>query len=445
MDALRGRSPVTRKILMIINFFPPTGGGGVYRPLSFVKYLSRLSWDVTVVTPRPGEFWISDPGLAGEIPPSVRVVRTASLSGFRFLRAFRGDRGEGQSRRSSGGFMALRRVGEMFLVPDTYVGWVPFATRAADSLCRAERFEAVYSTSPPDSSHLVAMKISRRHGIPWVADFRDPWINLHLREAPTALHRALHARLEGAVSRADLVLTTTAAHRRMLAERYPSCRIELIPNGFDEEDFTREPDAHPPAAPFTVTHCGMLTLGRSARPFLEGLAALKRRSPATAAAIRVVFIGARESSNEEWARRLAMEDTVVFEDNLPHRECIAREKRSHALLLIKHDDERYRGLVPGKLFEYIGAKRPILAVVPDGETSEIVRGLRRGETAHIGSPGEIAAALETMYARYREGTLESFYSLDDVPRYSRRAEAEHLSELLVRLAGEKCGEKTSGT
>jgi len=445
MDALRGGSPVTRKILMIINFFPPAGGGGVYRPLSFVKYLSRLSWEITVVTPRPGEFWISDPGLAGEIPPRVRVVRTASLSGFRFLRALRGGRGKGESRRSSGGFAALRRIGELFLVPDTYAGWVPFATRAAGSLCRAERFDVVYSTSPPDSSHLVAMKIARRHGIPWVADFRDPWINLHLREAPTALHRALHERLERAVSRADLVLTTTSAHERMLAERYPWCRVERIPNGFDEEDFAREPDVRPPGAPFTVTHCGMLTLGRSARPFLEGLAALRRRSPATAAVIRVVFIGARESSNEEWVRRLALEDAVVFEDNLPHRECIAREIRSHVLLLIKHDDERYRGLVPGKLFEYIGAKRPILAVAPDGEAAEIVRDLGRGETAHIGSPDEIAAALETMYARYRGGTLESSYALDDVPQFSRRAEAERLNELLVRLTGEKCREKISGT
>jgi glycosyltransferase involved in cell wall biosynthesis len=437
MDALRGRTTVTKKILMIINFFPPAGGGGVYRPLSFVKYLSRLSWEVTVVTPRPGEFWISDPGLADEIPPLVRVVRTASLSGFRFLRAFRGSRGPAASRRSSGGFAALRRIGELFLVPDTYAGWVPFAVRAAESLCRAERFDIVYSTSPPDSSHLVAMKIARRAGIPWVADFRDPWINLHLRAAPTALHRALHTRLERAVSHADLVLTTTAAHERMLLERYPWCRVERIPNGYDEEDFERESDARPPRAPFTVTHCGMLTLGRSARPFLEGLVELRRRSPAIAADIRVVFIGARESSNEEWTRRLSLEGAIHFEDNLPHRECIARERQSHALLLIKHDDDRYRGLVPGKLYEYIGARRPILALVPDGEACEIVRDLRRGETAHIDSPGEIAAALETMYERHRNGTLESSYALDEVPRYSRRVEAERLSELLTRLIGER--------
>jgi glycosyltransferase involved in cell wall biosynthesis len=425
------------KILMIINFFPPAGGGGVYRPLSFVKYLSRLSWNVTVVTPRPGEFWISDPGLEREIPSGVRVARTASLSGLRFLRSIRGGSGGGASRRSSGGFAALRRIGEFFLIPDTYAGWVPFAAREAERLCREERFDVVYSTSPPDSSHLAARRVVRATGIPWVADCRDPWFNLRLRRPPTPVHRALHERLERSVARADLVLVTTEAHERMLRERYPRCRIERIPNGFDEEDFARDPGARPPDAPFTITHCGMLTLGRSTKPFLEGLAAFARRAPEAAREVRVVFVGPRESANEEWARHFGLGDSVRFEDNVPHRESIAREVRSHVLLLIKHDDERYRGLVPGKLYEYIGAKRPILAVGPDGEAARIVRDLRRGETPRIDRPDEIAGAMETMYRRYREGTLESAYSVEAVPRYSRRAEAERLSELLESLRGER--------
>ncbi|HVO76634.1 MAG TPA: glycosyltransferase family 4 protein [Candidatus Bathyarchaeia archaeon] len=443
MDALCGQSRSMRRILMIINFFPPAGGGGVYRPLSFVKYLSRLSWEVTVVTPRPGEFWISDPGLEREIPSSVRVVRTSSLSGFRLLGKLGGARGG--PRRSSGRFEALRRFGELFLIPDTYAGWVPFAARAAADLCRRERFDVLYSTSPPDSSHLVARRVARAFRVPWVADFRDPWINLYLRRPPTAMHRALHERLERSVSRADLVLVTTEAHERLFAGKYPSSKIERIPNGFDEEDFAPDPGTPPPDGPFTLTHCGMLTMGRSARPFLEGFAALKSRSPAVAADIRVSFIGARESESETWVARLGLEGSVFFENHLPHRECVARERRSHALLLIKHDDERYRGLVPGKLFEYIGSRRPILVVAPDGEASRIVRDLHRGETADIADSEGIAAALETLYARYRAGTLEESYSLDDVPQYSRRAEALRLDELLVRLMGGTCGEKTSGT
>jgi glycosyltransferase involved in cell wall biosynthesis len=181
----------------------------------------------------------------------------------------------------------------------------------------------------------------------------------------------------------------------------------------------------------------MLTMGRSSKPFLEGLGVLAARAPGIAAAMRVVFIGPRESANEAWVRRLGLERFVAFEDTLSHREVIRRERESHVLLLIKHDDERYRGLVPGKLFEYIGARRPILAVAPEGEAADIVRELGRGEVAHIGSPEEVAAALERMYRLFRDGKLESSYRLDEAPGYSRRAGAERLNELLARLIGER--------
>jgi glycosyltransferase involved in cell wall biosynthesis len=427
-----------RRILMIINYFPPSGGGGVYRPLSFVKYLSRLSWNVTVVTPRAGEFWISDPGLEREVPTSVRVVRTASLSGSRLLQRLRRGKGGAGARRSSGTFMALRRLGELLCVPDSYVGWVPFATKAAAELCRKERFDILYSTSPPDSSHVAAGRVARAFGIPWVADFRDPWINLYLRDPPTPLHRTLQERMERKVSRADVLLVTTAAHEQLLRNKYPGSRVERIPNGYDEEDFSHGGDTPLSSGPLILAHCGMLTLGRTSKAFLEGLRVLAERSFEVAREVRVVFIGPRESANESWAKRLGLASSVSFEGNLPHRDVIRRERESHVLLLIKHDDPRYNGLVPGKLYEYIGARRPILAVAPDGEAADIVRGLGRGEVARADDPLGIAVAIEKMYHLHRAGMLESSYQLEEKAAYSRRVQAEKLSEVLSRLIGETC-------
>ncbi|MCK4236731.1 MAG: glycosyltransferase, partial [Candidatus Krumholzibacteria bacterium] len=342
--------------------------------------LCRLGWSVTVVTPVPGEFWISDPSLEGRVPPEVRVIRTRSLSGLRMLNLLKRGGGSGGSTRSSGAFGWLRCLGGLFCVPDTYAGWLPFATRAAARLCRRERFDAVYSTSPPDSTHLAARKIARRFSIPWVADFRDPWISLYLGDPPTVLHRRLHERMERrVVTGADRVLVTTTWHEGMLREAYPACRVERIPNGYDEDDFIGIDGCSPPDRPFTILHCGMLTLGRTSRPFLEGLAIFLERQPEAAERVRVVFLGARESGNEEWVKRLGLGGSVVFRDNLPHSECIEMERESHVLLLLKHDDERYGGLVPGKLYEYMGAGRPILAVAPDGEASDLVSRLRRGE------------------------------------------------------------------
>lgn len=423
-----------RRILMLVNFFPPAAGGGVYRTLSFIKYLTRLSWEVTVVTPKPGEFWISDPALLGQVPECVRVVRTSSLSGFRVLNRLKGSSVGGRaSRRSSALFASLRRIGEFLLVPDTYVGWVPFAFRAARRLCRSERFDVLYSTSPPDSTHLAAARVARMFSLPWVADFRDPWVALHLRRPPTPLHRALHAWMEGRAVAADRVLVTSSWHERLLREGRPGCRVERIPNGYDEEEFEGLEELAPPETPFTITHCGMLTLGRSSRPFLEGLSILLERHPEIEGRIRVDFIGPRESENERHAERLGLGEAIAFCDNISHVECLMRERTSHVLLLIKHDDERYRGLVPGKLFEYLGARRPILAVAPEGEASSIVSSLNRGETVEIAAPDEIAGRIWEMYLLYREGKLDRRYSLGSLTGYSRREQAEKLNGILDRL------------
>jgi glycosyltransferase involved in cell wall biosynthesis len=421
-----------KRLLMIINFFPPAAGGGVYRPLSFVKYLSRSSWEITVVTPRPGEFWISDPELEDQIPDGVRVVRTGSLSGPRALNSFRG----GRSRRSSGGFGMLRSIGEIFLVPDTYVGWIPFASRAAERLCREGHFDLVYSTSPPDSSHLVARRISRRFGLPWIADFRDPWIALHLRRPPTPLHVSWHRRLERGVMGADAVLVTTQWHGEMLRADFPGARIEQVPNGFDEEDFEGLEVTERPSRPFTILHGGMLTLGRSIGPFLEGLSLFIREHPDSRDDVRVTFLGGRESRNEELAVRAGLGDIVSFEDNVSHAECVRRECSSHVLLLLKHDDDRYRGLVPGKLYEYLGARRPILAVVPEGEAADIVRGTGRGEVTPIGDARAIADGISKMHRLFLGGSLDGAYTLTELPDFTRSMAASRLDGIMHTLLEE---------
>ncbi len=422
-----------KNILILVNFFPPSAGGGVYRPLSFVKYLSGMSWNVTVITPKPGEFWIQDKELLNEIPSGVRVERTGSLSAPRLLNLLRKKSIGGGSRRDSNRFEFMRKASEFLLPPDTYVGWVPFAVRAASRLCRQERFDVILSTSPPDSTHLAAARVSSRFDIPWVVDFRDPWIGLYLREPPTGFHRRLHERMEKMAAGAARVLVTTDWQRDRLDNLYPGSRVEKIPNGYEEEDFRGLEGLKPPPAPFTITHFGMLTLGRQSKSFLAGAALFLQRREDAGSRVKIVFAGARETQNEEWVDRFGLEGVVEFVDNMPHRECVAMERRSHVLLLIKHDDIRYRGLVPGKLYEYIGARRPVLAVVPKGEAFEIVKRLNRGETAAVNDPKEIADRIERMFSLYLKGGLEENYSLKPVPELSRRVQAEKLDQVLREL------------
>jgi glycosyltransferase involved in cell wall biosynthesis len=243
--------------------------------------------------------------------------------------------------------------------------------------------------------------------------------------------------MEKRTAGADIVLVTTDWQKEKLLELYPDTRVVKIPNGYDSEKMYRYEEVGPDSERFTILHSGMLTLGRKSRNFLEGLSIFMKRTGTGPESVHVIFAGAWESGNRDSVYEFGLQDVVDFIGHLPHHECIRLEKKSHVLLLIKHDDERYRGLIPGKLYEYIGARRPILAVVPEGEAKKIVRNLDRGETVSVSDPEDISRGLEKLYSLYREGRLESSYSLEEVSRYSRKAEAEVLNRVLLESIGDQ--------
>lgn len=422
---------------MIVPFFPPSAGGGVHRPLAFVRYLEQHGWRATVVTPALGSFWIQDESLLDDVPASCQVRHTRSLSGQALLSLSRRTRrvaGGGNQVRSSRRFAWLRKVGASILVPDTYVGWYPFAVAEGKRLLGRDSFDAIYSTSPPETSHLIARTLQRRSRLPWVADFRDPWMNLHLFPPPTGVHRRLHRRLEGSICRNARVVVTTRWHSALLRSSYPDTSPPvIIPNGYDHDKMEHFDDVRPSDDRFAVLHSGMLTQKRTAVPVLEGLELFLKARPDARIVVR--FVGPRESINDEEMRRRGLQDIVEFHDTISHADSLRLERASHILLLIKHSNPLYLGIVPGKLYEYVGAQRPILAIVPDGEARELVNDLRRGETAPPDDPDAIARALETMYAKYESGALERDYDLSVVPEFQRRHRAAQLAELLNSACG----------
>jgi glycosyltransferase involved in cell wall biosynthesis len=433
-----------KRLLMIVPFFPPMAGGGVYRPLSFVKYLSRYGWDTTVIAPRGDAFWIHDDRLEAQIPESCEVIRTATLSGQALLARLRGGRGKSPSdgiarnhatqKRSSGGYSVARSLASFFLIPDTYVGWRPYAARAARDAAENRSFDAIYSTSPPETSHLVALDVHRRTGLPWVADFRDPWMNLYLFKPPTPLHAALHRRLEKRVCRNAHVVVTTRWHEEQLKLDYPEARhVTRIPNGFDAAEAASVEAFQPAEGRFRVTHAGMLTQKRTAEPFLRGLRRFLAERPDIRSNVEVLFVGAREDRNERAARDLELEDVVEFRDTLPHDETLQLEKRSHILLLIKHVNPDYRGMVPGKLYEYIGLRRPILALVPEGEAARLVLELDRGVLAGQEDERAVAETIAGLYGKFEGGTLDDEFDLSPRSEFSRESLAGDLARLLNGL------------
>lgn len=426
-----------RHLLLISHFFPPMGGGGVQRVTKFVKYLVEHGWRTTIVCGRPEDYWMRDETLLDELPESARVIATAAASGLGILRRLR--RGSGGTRRSSKGFGLLRGAASWLLLPDSYIGWRPFALRAARTLVREDRPDALMSSGPPETNHLVAAVVRRESGTPWLADFRDPWFGLHLVPAPTGWHRGRHAELERAVlNDADCVVATTTWLRDLLRERSHGKReIYVIRNGYDPADFAaanhgdqvsgREP-SH-----LRLVHTGMLTLTRTVTGLLHGLQRLLGRRPELRGTLRLDLVGSHESDNDAWIAKLGLQDSVRLCGYVSHREAIEAMRRADVLVLVKHTERRYRGLIPGKLYEYLGAGRPLLALVPESEAAALVRSLGCGEIAAPDDAEAIAAALERFAEAKRAGALATLYPAPDASGFTRPEQARNLAALLENM------------
>jgi glycosyltransferase involved in cell wall biosynthesis len=421
-----------RHLLVVSHFFPPMGGGGVQRVTKFVKYLEGCGWRSTVIAGRPEDYWMQDETLVGDIPASAHVVRVSGASGIGMLRRVRPAGSSSSSRRSSTLFGGLRRAASWFLVPDSYVGWRPFALRAARTVLAADPPDALLSSGPPETNHLVVRTLHLESRLPWIADFRDPWFGLHLNPAPTAWHRARHARLECAVlAEADAVLATTEWLAELLRSRAPDRQnVELVRNGYDPADFVAASPARDPKAPLRLVHTGMLTLTRSVEGLLRGLARVVGERPDLRDAFRIELVGARESRNDTLVEELGLAGQVQLGDYVPHAEAVAAMCAADVLVLIKHVEPRYRGLIPGKLYEYMGAGRPLLALVPESEAATIVRDLGWGEVAPPDDPAAIAAALVRLHEHHRAGRLETAYTRRGREGFERPAQARALGTIL---------------
>jgi len=433
-----------KKLLYIAYFFPPIGGAGVQRSLKFVRYLPEHGWEPTVITAR-ARYWMEDAALLAELVPRTRIRRARFLGGALVhgrpprLRGDPGAAAEGGphsiptphvapspsapispeasagGQRSTARIRMLRSLSGALLVPDPYLGWALPAWRLAAAELRAGSYDAILTTSSPDSTHLIGHSLRRRFGIPWVADFRDPWTRRLSFAPPTPLHLRLHRAMEAACLRqADRVVVTneeTAEDFRRLHRLDAPGKIVVIMNGYDEEDFTKattwletQPapgDASCPAhLRAGILHAGQLNPERPITPFLRGLRLWIDRNPGQAHRASTVFLGAHYDRDRAAVRQNSLEDFVRFEPPRTHLESVAALLRCRALLLLEQNSERGALILPGKVFEYLRSGRPILALVPSGGAADrFVRSRHAGVTMSGADPAEVAAGIDAVLQR----------------------------------------------
>ncbi|UCE27864.1 MAG: glycosyltransferase [Candidatus Coatesbacteria bacterium] len=444
-----------KKLLVNAYYFPPIGGGGVQRTVKFAKYLPEFGWDPTILTVKDIAYRSYDPTPLDEIP-EVRVVRTGSFDPFRL--GYLASKGIGRSNRKRDEIEVLRSFGELeareekrksgtksgygcfaaaskyFFVPDVQVAWAPFALYKALRVCRRDNIKAVYTTSPPESAHFVGSVIKRLTGLPWVADFRDVWGNLFWRKQLPSLHRTVNAKLERWVlGYADgLVFNTEPTFKRMRSIIGPVKPAVNIPNGFDPPDFDEDP-VERSRNEFIIVHFGNFGTGLTAVDILRAFAAAGEKSDAFKEAARLYLIGVNTDDDVMEAKNLGIGGKVVFAGYLSHREGLRFCKAADLLLLIMgpaFEPER----VPGKLYEYMGAGRPVLAAVPEGEAARFVRAVYGEES--VTGPDDVSGVARRFvraFENWRKGEAAVAPEPALISRFYRRRLTSQLGVLLDGL------------
>ena len=418
-----------RRVLVIAYYFPPMGLSGVQRTLKFVKYLSRFGWHPTVLTVQPGGYFAQDESLLAELEGrDVRIVRTPPSGPSRLFHARRVVRIPAEWKRR-----LFSRLSDTFFIPDNKIGWRRRAVARARALHRETPFDLIFATAPPFTAFLIGRRIKKKINKPLVFDYRDPWVDYPFKFYPTPLHRLAHVMLERRALRASShVVTTNRRVKEQILQRHRFLTyhdIDIISQGFDPEDFP--PAAAPPRRARTaagerrmrIAYAGVFWEDRVPDYFLRALHELFAEKPRLHGRIEALFVGKFREENQRLVTRLGLQDSVRVLDYLPHAACVAELRASDVLWMTVGDDVGS----PGKVYEYIGARKPILGLVPDGYLKGVIQ-----EAGGIAVPPNdvhaIKRALEDLLALHEKRQLAGPRP-EVVEKYDRVA----LTGSLVRL------------
>ena len=416
-----------KRLLIITYYWPPTGGSGVQRWVKFSKYLPQFGWQPVIYTPENPEQLAIDESLLSDIPDCAEVIKTHISEPYEIYRRLTGAKGKPQEvnplnaqKKSLGKKISLWLRGNLF-IPDPRIWWVRPSVSFLEKYLREHPVDAVVTTGPPQSMHLIGRDLKRRLGVKWIADFRDPWTEMfyykHLSLSRFSDRR--HRRLEQSVlDEADLVIAVSPPVASDFAAK-TATPVKLITNGFDEDDFAAPVEPRTDGK-FTLVHTGLFASDGNPLNLWDALAAKCREDSAFRSRLQIRLAGKTDPEIISAIRERGLGDNLVNLGYLPHEQTVAEQRGADILLLPLRQEPEYAKVLPGKIFEYIAARRPVLGIgQSDGAAAAVLRDAGAGE---MFGWDEKEALMEFMFASHPEPS--------GAEKYSRRRLTEKLVELL---------------
>ena len=441
-----------KRLLIITYYWPPTGGSGVQRWVKFSKYLPERGWQPVIYTPENPEQLARDESLLADIPECAEVIKTHITEPYEIYRRLTGGKKGAEvnpvnaQHKNWKQRLSLWIRGNCF-IPDPRIGWVRPSVRFLVKYLKEHPVDAVVTTGPPQSVHLIGRGLKRALGLHWIADFRDPWTEMFFYKhlgLSAAVDRRHHRLEQSVLDEADTVVSVSPPVAADFRSKTKT-PVVLITNGFDEDDFAKVGTATAPASlsgpdaslvpdparvngfagaaavpAFRLVHTGLFAADGNPLNLWDVLAERCQADPAFRARLEIRLAGKVDTAITDAIRARGLGDNLVELGYLPHDETVREQRAADILLLPLRQEPEYAKVLPGKIFEYLAARRPVLGIgQPDGAAAQILRDAGAGEMFDWDQRDQLLAFLD---AEHPEAT--------GIEKYSRRSLTAQLTQIL---------------
>ncbi len=430
-----------KKVLIITYYWPPSAGAGVFRWLKFTKYLRNYGWEPIIYTPGNPESPATDHSLEKDVPKDIKIIKRPIWEPYQYYKTLTGKR---QHEKIQTGFLREDKEPGMsdkfstwlrgnFFIPDARKFWIKPSIRFLIGWLRQNPVDAIVSTGPPHSLHMIALGLKDKLNIPWLADFRDPWtqIDFYDKLMLTSLADKEHKRLEKKVLNRANAIVTVSDHCAIGLEKLSNRNIKVVTNGFDDSDFIELPKYSHDI--FSITHLGAMNADRNPFVIWEGLSAILKEQVELKTRLHIQLIGKTDYSVKQSLHQHGLISYTTFVPYMSHRKALALAAQSALLLLPLNNTANVKGILPGKFYEYLAMKRPILCIGPlDSDASQIIKETKTGVCVDFHDFLACKNALLDFFEKHNRHEL--FPETSNINRFSRKILTREITDILNSIS-----------
>ena len=437
-----------KRVLIISYYWPPTGGSGVQRWVKFAKYLPSEGWQPVIYTPENPEQLAVDHSLEAEVPAEAEVIKTHITEPYELYKKFLRKSGHSAEavevnpvNAQNKSFLqkaAMWVRGNLFR-PDPRCLWIGPSVRFLKKYLKEHPVDLIVSTGPPQSMHLIGRRLALETGLPWIADFRDPWTKIfyfkHL--SMTSGTERWHRKMEKKVLDDASAVVAVSPLVQQEFQAMTQTPVELITNGFDACDFPSERYVEADGGPdkdFVITHTGLFAADGNPTVLWKVLADNCASSEEFAKLLKIKLVGKTDRQIVESVESVGLGANLIDMGYQPHAEAIEQQRRASLLILPLRKEPEYKAVLPGKLFEYLASWRPVLGIgQPDGAMSMILNSTKTGVVLDWSDEASISRFIELCWQNHLAGSLTVEDA--DISRFTRKELTHRMAALFDRVSG----------